>query len=199
MANQNGQAYGLTILSPIKSGCINSISHDLIIRKYLFHMAKGEDSPFAKVSGTHFARLVVMNDVVFVGAPTREEHLNSSYLIFTSDFDGGLENYLETMARTVPDVLDAIWSNCFGYPGAADARKFTEYMKKCQVTTTFYFADVNDKTLGQTLKALQVKSALADFVVQNQGQPAGALQQAFGAFLAEIEKLPPPKPGAKQF
>ena len=34
-------------------------------------------SPFAKISSTHLARLVVMDDVVFVGTPAREEHLKS--------------------------------------------------------------------------------------------------------------------------
>lgn len=198
MANQSGQSYGLTILSPIKRGYVKGIAHDLVIRKYLSHMPNGQVSPFAKVSGTHFARLVVMDDVVFVGSPSREEHLKSSYLIFTADFDGDLDKYLQSMAREIPEELDAIWSNCVEYPGAADAGKFAKYMKRCQVTTTFYFSDVNDKTLGQTLKALQIKSELAAFIEHNQGQPAGALQQAFGAFLARIEQLPPPKPGAKQ-
>jgi hypothetical protein len=198
MANQSAQLYGLTILSPIIPGYSKGISHDLTIRKYLSHMPNGEHSPFAKVSGTHFARLVVLDDVVFVGSPSLEEHLKSAYLVFTSDFDGDLDKYLESMAGQIPQVLDEIWSNCTGYPGSANAGKFAEYMKKCQVTTTFYFADVNDKTLGQTLKALMIKSALADFVVLNQGQPAATLQQAFGAFMAKIEQLPPPKPGARE-
>jgi hypothetical protein len=198
MANQSGQLYGLTILSPIKRGYIKGVAHDLDIRKYLSHMPNGEHSPFAKVSGTHFARLVVMDDVVFMGSPSREEHLKSPYLVFTADFDGGLDGYLESMAHEIHPVLDEIWSNCVGYPGAADAGKFTKYMKQCQVTTTFYFADVNDKTLGQTLKALQIKSELAAFVAQNQGQDAGTVQRAFGEFMANIERLPPPKPGAKQ-
>jgi hypothetical protein len=198
MANQSGQLYGLTILSPILGGYTKEVAHDMILRKYLSHMPNGEHSPFAKVPGTHFARLVVMDDVVFVGSPTQEEHLNSAYLVFTSDFDGDLDNYLQSMASVIPEVLDAIWSNCVGYPGAGDVGKFTEYMKKCQVTTTFYFADVNDKTLGQTLTALMIKSEVADFIALNQGQPAATLQQAFGGFMAKIEQLPPPKPGARE-
>jgi hypothetical protein len=197
MADQSGQLYGLTILSPIirdRTG----VAHDLAIRKYLSRMSNGEHSPFAKVPGTHFARLVVMDDVVFVGSPTLEEHLKSAYLAFTSDFDGDLDSYLQSMARSIPSVLDAIWEHCVGYPRSTDAGKFTEYMKKCQVTTTFYFADVNDRTLGQTLKALQVKSELAAFVVENQGQAAGTLRQAFGAFLEKIKQTPPPQPGAKR-
>jgi hypothetical protein len=198
MANQSGQLYGLTILSPIILEPTKGVAHDLALRKHLATLENDNRSPFARVPGTHFARLVVMDDVVFVGSPSREEHLRSPYLVFTSDFDGDLDAYLGSMARDVPNEVDTIWKHCAGYPGSEDAGKFSAYMKRCQVKTTFYFADVNDKTLGQTLKALQVKSELADFIVRNQGQPAAQLQQAFCDFLEKIKRMPPPQPGAKK-
>ena len=182
MANQSGQLYGLTILSPIINNGSRSASQDLALRKHLSSLANGVHSPFARVAGTHFARLVVMNDVVFVGNPSKIDHLGSQYLIFTTDFDGDLDAYLRTMAQSIPAELDQIWKHCVGYPGAADAGKFADYMKKCQVETTFYFADVNDKTRDQTLKALQVKAELSAFVEENQGRPAAELQRAFQGF-----------------
>ena len=39
--------------------------------------------------GTHLARLVVMDDMIYVGAPSCEEHLHSKYLVFESNCDGG--------------------------------------------------------------------------------------------------------------
>jgi hypothetical protein len=197
MANQSGQLYGLTILSPIRNDRPGAISHVLALREHLSHMDRHDGSPFARVPGTHFARLVVMGDVVFVGSPSKIDHLASHYLIFTSDFDGDLDTYLRTMAQAIPAELDQIWKHCVGYPGAADAGKFADYMKKCQVETTFYFADVNDKTLGQTLKALQVKTELSAFVEKNQGQSAAQLQKAFKDFLAKMNSAPPPRPGAR--
>ena len=56
-------------------------------------------------------------------------------------------------------------------------------MKRCQVETTFYFADVNDKTVQQTLRALQTQSAVASFIEKNQGKPPDELQRAFVEFL----------------
>ena len=198
MANQSGQLYGLTILSPIINSGSRAASQDLALRKHLSTLPNGVHSPFARVPGTHFARLVVMSDVVFVGHPSRIDHLGSQYLIFTSDFDVDvdLDAYLRSMAQTIPAELDQIWKHCVGYPGAADPGKFAQYMKKCQVETTFYFADVNDKTLGQTLKALKAKVELAAFIQQNQGKPAGALQTAFRDFLAKLKTTPSLEPGA---
>ncbi len=80
MPNQNGNMYGLTILSPIIDDPKIKISHDTALRMYLENMPRHEHSPFARISATHICRLVVMDDVVFVGSPAREEHLNSKYL-----------------------------------------------------------------------------------------------------------------------
>ena len=196
MGNQSGQSYGLTILSPIINNGSRAAAQDLALRHHLSKLANGEHSPFAKVPGTHFVRLVVMGDVVFVGYPARDEHLKSQYLICTADFDGELDPYLQTLARTIPAALDAIWKHCVGYPGAADLAKFAEYMKKCQIETSLYFSDVNDRTLEQTLKALLVKTAVSAFVERYQGQPASVVQPAFKKFLTELSQTPAPRPGA---
>lgn len=67
MANTNGSVYGLTILSRIIDDANATPSHDLQIRAYLAQLSTREDSPFAIAPGTHLARLVVMDDVIYVG------------------------------------------------------------------------------------------------------------------------------------
>jgi hypothetical protein len=195
MANQSGQIYGLTILSPILQSDTIDISHATALRWYLANLPRDHTSPFARVSSTHFARLVVMDDVVFVGAPACEEHLKSRYLVFETNFDGDLDIYLTRMAREIPDFVDSVWKHCVGYPGVADPAAFAAYMKKCQVETTFFFADVNDKTVQQTLKALQLQSALAHFIEEHQGKPAAEIQNSFLVLLDRLAKVPAPLPG----
>jgi hypothetical protein len=197
MANQSGQVYGLTILSPILEGDSLDISHAIALRSYLAGLPQNHTSPFAKISSTHFCRLVVMDDVVFVGSPAREEHLKSRYLVFESNFDGDLDTYLTRMAREIPELVDAVWKHCVGYPGVADPSAFAAYMKKCQITTTFFFADVNNKTVDQTLKALQVQSDVSHFIARNQGKPAAELQSAFRILVERMAKAPTPLRGGK--
>jgi len=198
VANQNGNMYGLTILSPIIDDPKLKISHDAALRIYLERLPRHAGSPFAKVSGTHMCRLVVMDDVVFVGSPATEEHLKSKYLIFNSNLYGGLDAYLQEMARKIPDVVHDVWSHCVGYPGVTDPQAFAAYMKKCQIETTFYFADVNGKTVEQTLQALRTKVAFTAFIEENQGRSPVELQREFAAFWERLRKLPPPAAGAKE-
>src|SRR6476659_4403689 len=163
MANVSGHVYGLTILSPILEDESLDICHALELRWYLGHLPRDHKSPFAQLSSTYLARLVVMDDVVYVGAPACEEHLNSRYLVFETNFDGDLDTYLERMARETPEFVDAVWKHCVGYPGVADVPAFVAYMKKCQIPTTFFFADVNNRTVQQTMKALRTQAMLAHF------------------------------------
>ena len=196
MPNRNGSVYGLTILSPIINDDEATPSHDLQIRSYLARLATREDSPFALAPGTHMARLVVMDDVVYVGMPSCEEHLESKYLIFESNIDGDLDAYLVGLAEHIPQHLDAIWGHCVGYPGAADRQCFVEYMKACQLTTTFFFAAVNDRTVSETLIALRTQTAVADFIATHQGMDPAALQREFIQFEARLKSLPVPQPGS---
>jgi len=180
MPNQNGSVYGLTILSPIIDDDRATPSHDLQIRAYLAQLSTREDSPFAVAPGTHLARLVVMDDVIYVGMPSCEEHLQSKY--------------------SIPKHLDAIWSHCVGYPtrGAADRDAFIAYMKSCQLETTFYFAAVNDKSVPATLRALQIQTAVADFIAAHQGDDPVTLQRDFIHFAAQLKTLPPPPAGSME-
>jgi hypothetical protein len=195
MPNKNGGVYGLTILSPIIDDECATPSHDLQIREHLAKLPTGEESPFALAPATHLCRLVVMDDVIYVGAPACEEHLHSKYLVFESNCDGDLDGYLQGLATSIPTRLDAIWSHCVGYPGAANPQAFVDYMKACQIETTFFFAAVNDKSVTQTLSALQTQRAVADFVACHQDMKPEQLQKEFTEFMAALKAAPVPKPG----
>jgi hypothetical protein len=197
MANESGQVYGLTIFSPIIEDQRLDIGHTTQLRWYLATLARDHTSPLAKVSSTYFARLVVLDDVVFVGKPAREEHLKSRYLIFETNFDGDLDTYLKRLVTEVPEFVDTVWKHCVGYPGVANSDAFVVYMKNCQLKTTFFFADVNDRTVQHTLKALQTQSALTHFIERNQGKPAAEIQKLFGAFLERLKSAPAPLPGGR--
>jgi hypothetical protein len=191
MGNVSGNTYGLTILSPIIENDRLDICHSMELRWTLSQLPRDHRSPFAQISSTYLARLVVMDDVVFVGRPACEEHLKSRYLVFETNFDGDLDTYLRRMATETKEFVEEIWKHCVGFPGAGDVNAFVAYMKKCQIETSFFFADVNDRTVDSTMKALRAQSALAHFMEKHQGLPAAELQQAFGLFLKRLEAAPP--------
>lgn len=199
MANQSGSVYGLTLVCPIIDDDRAVPSHDLQIRYHLSKLPLGTDSPFAIAPGTHLIRLVVLDDVIYVGMPSCEEHLNSKYLVVECNCDGDRDSYLTGLARHIPQELDAIWNHCAGYPGCKDLPAFLDYMKKCQLDTTFFFAPVNDKSVTQTLAALQTQRAVAAFIATHQRCTDEHLLQDFQVFVERLRKDPPPRPASHWF
>ena len=76
--NISGQAYSLTVITPIIDG------HETELAHYLNGLQSGDQSPLAGVHGTHFARWVVIDDVVYEGPDQgQREHLAHPRLLFT--------------------------------------------------------------------------------------------------------------------
>lgn len=191
MGNVSGSTYGLTILSPIIEDNRLDICHSMELRWYLSQLPRDHRSPFATLSSTYLARLVVLDDVVFVGHPAHEDHLKSRYLVFETNFDGDLDTYLTRMATETAPFVNDIWKHCVGFPGTSHVPDFITYMKKCQLTTTFFFADVNNQTVDSTLEALKTQAALGRFMEHCQGLPPAELQKSFGEFMKRLRSSPP--------
>lgn len=171
--NKFGQAYGLTVLTPIASGRESGLV------RQLDELEPGDRSPLARVPGTHFARWVVMEDVVYEGAPQRRDHLDLGRLIFTSNFDGELAPYLERLRVGLGEQADAIWGHCTGYPGSADASAFAAYLLAHQVDSSLFFAAYGDRTVEQVRGSLKGRRNLIEFALRAQAMSAAELRDAF--------------------
>lgn len=187
MPNQNGNAYALTTLCPMIEDSGQQLSPATIVRDLLNDLPTDEDSPMAKVPNTYLCRFFVLDDVVYEGKPARTEHLKSKYLVFTSNFYGDRDAYLQGMWRHAESFVRALFMYCRGFSGVHDGAAFAEYIRRCQVETTFFFNGSSDTPLAEQLKALYLKQELSSFAYEHQGMDAEALQQAFRSFLARVK------------
>lgn len=187
MANTNNNAYALTLACPIKNGSLNEQSYASLTRMVLQTLARHEMSPLAKVPNTYLARFYILNDVFYEGSPAQEDHLQSKYLVFSSNFHGDLTNYLEGFWRHAEAEARMLWQHCVAFDEVADSTSFIAYIKRCQLKTTFFFNGSSGAPLAEQLKALYLKQELSDFVIRHQGKPAAQLQAAFNAWVAQTE------------
>ena len=171
--NTSGQAYGLTVLTPIRDG------HETQLARYLDLLQGGEESPLARVPGTHFARWVVIGDVVYEGPRQRRDRLALGRLLFTSNFDGPVAPYLEVLRTGLGEAADAVWDHCVGYPGREDPAAFAAYMRRHQIESALFFAAYGDRTVEQVRRSLALRRDVIDFALSTQGMEAAALQAAF--------------------
>jgi hypothetical protein len=172
--NVSGQAYSLTVLTPIIDG------HEPKLAQYLDGLQSGDQSPLAGVHGTHFARWVVIGDVIYQGPDQGErDHLEHARLLFTSNFDGQLDPYLEGLRTGLGDSADTIWGHCIGYPGRDDARAFADYLRHHQIDSSLFFAAYGDRTVEDVKRSLALRARFIDFALRAQGMPAAELKEAF--------------------
>ena len=194
MSNKSGNAYGLTLLCPILAGLakqapegMNDLTYADLIRFRLQQLTVNEMSPMARVPDTYLCRFWVLNDVPYQGHPAVLERLKSSYLVFSSNFHGGLEAYLLGMWSAIEQDLRGILQYCVGFDRVTDVTSFIQYIKRCQVETTFYFNGSSDEPLAVQLKSLYLKQELSKFASANQGKSPADLQAAFKAFVARVQ------------
>jgi hypothetical protein len=169
-----GQAYSLTVLTPIIDG------HEPELAHYLNGLQSGDQSPLAGVHGTHFARWVIIDDVTYEGPDQGErEHLKHSRLLFTSNFDGQLDPYLDALRTGLGASADAIWRHCIGYPGTEDAGAFSDYLRRHQIDSSLFFAAYGDRTVEDVKSSLARRTRFIDFALRAQGLAASELKTAF--------------------
>jgi hypothetical protein len=172
--NISGQAYSLTVITPIVNG------QETQLAGYLDGLQSRDQSPLAGVRGTHFARWVVIDDVIYEGTDEGDrEHLKHARLLFTSNFDGELDSYLEALRTGLGDSADTIWGNCIGYPGSGDAGAFADYMRHHQLDSSLFFSAYGDRTVEDVTRSLALRTKFTAFVLAAQGLPAAELKAAF--------------------
>ena len=119
-------------------------------------------SPFSRDSKTHFARLAVIDNVIYNGRRATDTLLDASdrtiaqpvdqlpcpYLMMVIDFDAPkgeaaeLRAYLGNMWNTMRQDLEPVFEHCHGYlEKARSPESFADYIMSCQVDTTMPFND----------------------------------------------------------
>lgn len=188
MANTFGNSYGLTTLCPLIDGHENTISFEKLTRLRLQQLEEDGGSPFARIPDTYFSRLFILNDVFFEqGNDVARDHLQSKYLVFTSNFHGTLEPYLTGMWRNAEQDIRHIWQYAVAFDKVHNADDFITYIRKCQLTTTLFFNGSTDDPLKVQLKSLYVKQLFSEFVLAHQGKPVSELRPAFHALMQQLQ------------
>jgi len=132
-----GQVTAMTVITPIIPGKAD------ILKQVLQGIQKKTDSPIKRINTIHYARWVIID--------------KGTRLLFTSNFDGTWEGYLRDFVEKAPEGLDAIWSNCVGYPGAKPFDKFIAYVKDHEFDAELFYPAYPDTTVNQVQKALRIQ------------------------------------------
>lgn len=147
----------LTALTPIIPGRRAQLQH--VLASVQQRIAAGGPTPLDTIGTVHFARWVVL--------PAGQD---GGQLLFTTNFDGTWDNYLEDFAAQAAESFDAIYSNCEGWPkrGARDVEAFKAYVREHELNADVYYRAYPMATVKQVKAALGLKEAITNvFAILN--------------------------------
>lgn len=167
-------ATSLTVLAPIRPG------DEAELATCLAQLPQGAESPFARLSSTHFARWVIIGEMAsdFPGAPWPARPLRTRYLSFTSTFNSPVPEYVEELRVCLGADADRVWGHCVNYPGHHHADRFRRYLLRNRVPTHMFFA-AYDATVPTVRTALDLRNRHIAFAREAQGMDDEELRQAF--------------------
>jgi hypothetical protein len=173
-SNRSGQAYALTVITPIVPG------EEQALRDYLEGLPRDTGSPLAKLRGTHFGRWVILSELLDDGdAKPAPDDLGCQYLIFTSNFDGPLHAYLDELCERLAPEAREIWGRCVGCPASASGPELKRYLLHNQIDTGFFVAAYPHATVAKVKQALETRDRVIDLAVNGQGMGPTELRRAF--------------------
>lgn len=169
----SGQARALTLLVPIDPARASALA------TLLDGLPTGADSPLARVPGTHFARWVVLDQLLYQGPPQRRDDWSAPRLLFTTNFDGPLDRYVDALRTGLGDDGDRIFGHCAGYPGRADAARWSAWLLGHHAPSALFFAAYGDQTVHEVQANLELRARLIAFALEAQGLAPERLQARF--------------------
>jgi hypothetical protein len=172
--NVTGTAYALTVFTPIVPG------QEELVQAHIEALPTGADSPLARLEQLHTARVQIFDQPVFQGPGQKKpDRLESTYLVFTSSFDGDRDAYLDAICERLPAEADGWWRHCVGYPGTADRAAFKRYIDHNQIDTALFASAYPRASVSYVRDSLALRDRLVDFAADAQGLDAATLQERF--------------------
>ena len=174
-ANVSGQAYAFMAMTPVMPG------EEQALATYLRGLRSNGHSPLERLPRTHLARFVIVPDFHNDRSwkQRREEHLDVPYLIFTSNFDGDLDSYLDELCAELAAEAQQIWGRCIGCPADASGAALKRYLKHNQIDTGIFFAAYPEASTTTVKRSLRNRERMIEFARTSQGMDPVALQQRF--------------------
>lgn len=178
----------LTIRAAIKPGQIDKLRQELELVNR--NIEDNELVPFARLSRVHFARFVILNEA----RDLRGNVINPS-LVFASNVDALLKDYLDELMTIASGGLDRIFSNCEGYP-APDARtdeSRVAYLMAHSIKTQAFYVNTVGRTVEQVRQEASLRDAIEDFLTHQQAtgvMEAWPAQRIIAAIQGYVRKEP---------
>jgi hypothetical protein len=181
VANVEGKATAITVLTPVKRG-------GPLLLSLVFWAGRNVKPTLKKLetlSFIHYARWAVIDEF-----PDGEGggRLNHTYLLFESNFNGTWDQYIDAFSEVVALRMKAIWGTSYGFPGPLPVEPFKQYIRRNEFVANHYWSAYPGATTTEIVSAGRVEAALAGLRECAGELEPEAFKALYESFLTEMQR-----------
>jgi Dyp-type peroxidase family len=153
--------------------------------KLLDQVARPEDEdieinpiiPFARLRTVHFMRILVHHPSPSAdapipavdGVPQASGPAIPAKLLFSTDFDGILEEHLDELLREAGPGLDQVFGHCVGWPGHQDRDRAHGFFHLHRVPSNTFYTGTMNRSVDQIRREARLRDRVEVFLDQATG------------------------------
>ncbi|MEO8413025.1 MAG: hypothetical protein ABI472_05170 [Ginsengibacter sp.] len=176
----------LTLLTPVRTDCIEKLIE--MLERFKVGLNANLNEKFNKLGTLHYARWFILDHDSFRDQPAFQL---TERLVFSSNFDGGLDDHVTGLVSIFPEYFDDLYECCEQYPEPSMRNTETRknYLMRWKVETTSFYIGAPGRSLQQIQQEDQLKNFIWDYIRNNKwdGQTAIQIQKAVQQ---EVDKQP---------
>jgi len=149
----------LTIITRIKSGETEALKQ--LLNSMSDNAVHNEIIPFGKLSRTHFARLMVLDE-----STGSDGSVIAPGLVLMMDCDAPRGRNLKELVDIAAEGLDKIYCHCEDYPCGSKitSRQRLAYLRSKLVNSNLFYVNTVGRTVQQVHQEAQLRNAIQDFL-----------------------------------
>jgi hypothetical protein len=199
VANIDGKAYGFTAFTPMKRWktpflrlffwSVPIISTPIIQKLFSWVTLVRSQKLLLELSFIHFARwsIVRHDSWPHLSSQQPKDKTRYDYLLFTSNFNGTWEQYIDAFSAVIPQGMNMIWRWSEQFPGARPITPFLGYIRRVQTDCEYYYGAYPGATASDVRQALHLRSELEAFAARTANMDAAQFAREYRSFLVSVQ------------
>ena len=171
----------LLVMPRIKAGHMDALL------ALLQQVAKPEDAdlelnpviPFARLRSVHFLRILVHHPSpskqapipVYEGKPQAHGPEIPAKLLFSTDYDGTLDEHLDELLRVAGPGLDQLFGHCEGWPGHDDRRGAHAFFLRNRVASNTFYTGTMHRSVEQIRREARLRDRVETYLDEETAKP----------------------------
>jgi len=183
MSNVAGKAYVMNVVTPMRP-CLTWINRlGFMATRAIPSTLKG----LLGLSFIHFGRWAIVKRNQWPDYGQGRQKLQNDYLLFSSNFNGTWDQYLDAFSDGIPTGVDLYWISSTKFPHSIPSTPFKDYIRVNQIDTDYYYNATPGAAQTDVTAALRVRRAILALARQQDSLTPDEFQKAYVAALCSVQ------------